>query len=416
MTINRLNTRTSVVSNASFKSHPEAPSSVEHPLIPTAGQATSVVADHLSRQEDSPQGAPRPSTLPLPTDPTAIAGCADLLYLCDLQPQPVQWLWQNRLAVGSLAMISGVPGSGKTWIALAIAAALSRGQAPVPGESPELPSEPCTVLYASMEHDSSEIIHPRFASLNGDPTRLVVLRGAVSSPSPSVNLSDPSILEDALQRTQARLVILDSFHASSGAGVDLDEPAEALPFLQSLARLVERHRCCVLFIRHLSKRGVGRPPLRSQGSLQISTALRTEFLAGCSPDAPSQPALLQVKSNLGPLAPPLSYRIDDAGFFWTGPSKLTLEDMLAIRPTGAGLPKRKFAGEWLYEYLQGGSQSQYNIETAAERDGVCIATLRRAKFDIGVRSAKDGIKGVWYWSLPSAADQQQPTNEARCSN
>jgi hypothetical protein len=256
-----------------------------------------------------------------------------------------------------------------------------------------------------MEHDSSEIIHPRFASLNGDPARLVVLRGAVSSPSSAVNLRDPSILEDALQRTQARLVILDSFHASSGAGVDLDEAAEALPLLQSLARLAERHRCCILFIRHLSKRGAGRPPVRSHVSLQISAALRTEFLAGSSPDAPSQPALLQVKSNLGPLAPPLSYRIDDDGFCWTGHSKLTVEDVLAVRPTGAGLPKRRFAAEWLYECLQGGSQSQYSIETAAERDGVCIATLRRAKFDIGVRSVKDGMKGVWYWYLPTAADQ-----------
>jgi AAA domain len=338
-------------------------------------------------------------------DPTAIAGCADLVYLSDLQHQPVEWLWQNRLAVGSLAMISGVPGSGKTWLALAIAAALSRGSAPIPGESPEPPSGPCTVLYASMEHDSSEIIHPRFAGFRGDPARLVVLRGAVSSVSPSLNLRDPSILEDALQRTQPRLVILDSFHASSGAGVDLEEPAEALPLLQSLARLAERHRCCILLIRHLSQRGLRRTPLRSQGSLQVSAALRTEFLAGCCPDAPSQPVLLQVKSNLGPLAPPLSYRIDEDGFSWTGQSKLTLEDMLAVRPTGAGLPKRRFAAQWLYEYLQAGSQSQYSIETAAERDGVCIATLRRAKFDIGVHSAKDGMKGVWYWSLPPAADQ-----------
>jgi len=305
-------------------------------------------------------------------------------------------------------MISGAPGSGKTWIALAIAAALTRGRAPVPGEPLELPVDPCTVLYASMEHDSSEIIHPRFARLNGDPARLVVLRGAVSTPSSSLNLRDPSILEDALQRIQARLVILDSFHSSSAAGVDLHEPAQALPFLESLGRLAERHRCCILLVCHLSKRGLGRPPLRSQGSIQISAALRTEFLAGCSPDAPSQRVLLQVKSNLGPLAPALSYKIDPAGFFWTGRSKLTLEEMLADRPTGAGLPKRKFAGEWLYQYLQDGSQSQFAVETAAERDGVCIATLRRAKFDLGIRSAKDGVKGVWYWSLPMAVDQQSP--------
>ena len=30
----------------------------------------------------------------------------------------------------------------------------------------------------------------------------------------------------------------------------------------------------------------------------------------------------------------------------------------------------------------------------AERDGVCIRTLRRAKFDLGIHSAKDGIKVV----------------------
>ena len=119
--------------------------------------------------------------------------------------------------------------------------------------------------------------------------------------------------------------------------------------------------------------------------------------------------MLQIKSNLGPLAPPLSYRIDDAGnFYWTGLSKLTREEMLADRPTGAGLPQRKFAGEWLREYLQNGSQTQGTVEIAAERDGVSIATLRRAKFDLGVRSVKDGIKGVWYWSLPATAEQQPP--------
>jgi hypothetical protein len=299
-------------------------------------------------------------------------------------------------------MISGVPGSGKTWIALTIAAALSRGRAPITGEK----LEPCTVLYASMEHNSSEVILPRFVGLHGDPKRFAVLRGVLTAPSASLNVRDTSLLEDALQRTHARLVILDSLDIYSGTGIDLHQPAETLPMLEKLGRLAEKQDCCILLIRHLSKRGPGRPAHRSQGSIEISAALRTEFLAGSSPDAPSQPALLQIKSNLGPLAPSLSYRIDDAGnFSWTGLSKLTREEMLADRPTGAGLPKRRFAGEWLREYLQNGSETQGRIETAAERDGVCIRTLRRAKFDLGVHSAKDGVKGVWYWSLPAAWEQ-----------
>jgi hypothetical protein len=260
-----------------------------------------------------------------------------------------------------------------------------------------------------MEHGSSEIIHPRFASLHGDPARFVILRGAVSAPSASLNLRDTSVLKDALHRTHARLLILDS----SGTGVDLQQPTETLPILEKLARLAESYRCCILLICH-SKRVSARSAVRTPGSIEISAALRTEFLAGSSVDVPSQPALLQVKSNLGPLAPALAYKIDNAGnFSWTGISKLTREEMLADRPTGAGLPKRRFAGEWLREYLQAGSQSQYNIEIAAEREGVCISTLRRAKFDLGVRSAKDGVKGVWYWTLPALGEHEQPINGAR---
>ncbi len=359
---------------------------------------TANVTNVLSPQKTTLQDAP------------PITGCADLVYLSDLQLQPVQWLWQDRLAPGTLAMISGVPGSGKTWVALAIAAALSRGRVPDTGET----REPCNVLYASMEHGSSEIIHPRFARLGGDPTRFVVLRGAVSAPSASLDLRDTSVLEDALHRTHARLLILDSFHSYSAAGVDLHRPTETLPILEKLARLAERHRCCILLVCHLSKRSLSRPGLRSPGSIEISAALRTEFLAGSSPDAPSQPALLQVKSNLGPLAPALAYKIDDAGIFsWTGISKITPEEMLADRPTEAGLPKRKFAGDWLRQYLQDGSKSQFTIEIAAERDGVGLATLRRAKFDLGVRSAKDGVNGAWYWTLPVAEEHQQPLKQPR---
>jgi hypothetical protein len=139
--------------------------------------------------------------------------------------------------------------------------------------------------------------------------------------------------------------------------------------------------------------------------MECSAALRTEFLVGSSPDAPAQPALLQIKSNLGPLAQPLDYQIGEAGdFHWTGLSNLTPGDLLATRPTGAGLPKRKFAAQWLRESLEAGSRTQTSIEIAAERDGVCIATLRRAKFDIGVRSSKDGKSGAWWWTLPPEED------------
>ena len=92
--------------------------------------------------------APPPHTpSPLSADADAIVTGTDIVCLADLQPQPVEWLWQHRLAAGTLAMLSGEPGSGKTWVALAIAAALTRGRDPFTGEK----LKPATVLYASAE-------------------------------------------------------------------------------------------------------------------------------------------------------------------------------------------------------------------------------------------------------------------------
>ena len=180
MTITGLSTRTTAFSAPAVSPQPEAPYSIEQPPV-TAGPE-----EVLSSQQDLVEEAPPPNPPPpLTPDPVATESSADIVYLSRLQLRPVEWLWQDRLASGTLAMISGVPGSGKTWVALAIAAALTRGRAPFTGEK----FEPCTVLYASTEHDSSEVIHPRFARLNGDAARFVVLRGALSTPAVLPSLS-----------------------------------------------------------------------------------------------------------------------------------------------------------------------------------------------------------------------------------
>jgi hypothetical protein len=63
---------------------------------------------------------------PDPSEPES-APQADLIYLSDTDHRPIEWLWQDRPAACTLAMLSGDPGSGKTWVVLAIAAALSLG-------------------------------------------------------------------------------------------------------------------------------------------------------------------------------------------------------------------------------------------------------------------------------------------------
>jgi hypothetical protein len=349
----------------------------------------------------APLPAPSPGS-------TAVADRqADLVCLTDIEDRPVDWLWQGRLASGTLSMVSGNPGSGKTWVALAIAAALSRGRVPSDLVLRIADTrEPDNILYASAGNGAAELVRPRFAQLDGDPARLFLLRGVLSAgsvQSASLSLRDTPMLEDALERTRARLLIIDPLHSYLWA-VDRHRANESGRAFDNLARLAEKHRCCILLVRHLRKRSAG------QASIELSSATRTEFLAGSNPDAPNRAALVQIKSNLGPLAPSLGYTIDHTGgFSWTGPSKLTPEDLMTDRPIAAGLPRRKLVAEWLRQNLLEGKRSQYNLETAAERDGVCITTLRRAKFDLGVLSTKESISGPWYWELP---ENGQPPDQA----
>jgi hypothetical protein len=317
-----------------------------------------------------------------------------------MEQRPLEWLWPNRLAAGTLAVLSGDPGSGKTWVALAIAAALSKGHAP--GDAnPSSPAagQPCNILYASTQHLGSQLIRPRFLALGGDPARLVLLRGITSSAAPAaLTLRDTPILEDALERTNARLLILDPLHSYLAANQPHRAHGAARLF-DNLAQLAEKHSCCILLVRHLRRRG------RSSAAIELSGAVRTEFLVGSTPDAPAISALVQTKSNLAPLAPTLGYRIDPTGnlssaFHWTGPSHLTADDLQRDRPIGAGLPKRKLAAEWLRDQLSNGPLTQGTIERAAHRDGACMITIRRAKQDIGVLSTKSTFDGAWYWQLP----------------
>ena len=280
-------------------------------------------------------------------------------------------------------------------------------------------------LYASTHNGGPELIRPRFASLHGDPARLVLLRGVLdpaSAQPASLSLRDLPMLQDALERTQARLLIIDPLHSYLWS-IERHRANDVARAFDNLAQLAEKHRCCILLVRPLRKRGQG------VASIELSAAVRTEFLAASSPDAPNSPSLVQLKSNLGPLAPALGYSIDQTGAFspafspafsqvfspvfspvfsWTGPTKLTPQDVLTDRPVGAGLPRRKQAAEWLRQILCNGRVSQGDVEAAAQRDGVCMITVRRAKCDLGILSTTDSFSSPWYWTLPP---DQHPSDQ-----
>lgn len=144
----------------------------------------------------------------------------EILNLSQVEAQAVPWLWRPYLAIRMLAMLSGDPGAGKTYIALAIAAALTVGRLPYSGE----PCSPIDVLYLSVENSPEHVLRPRFDLLGGSARRFHILRGSLIGEGKRatrgcVKLSDIQVLADSIEQTKAQMVIVDPIQSYLGAEV-----------------------------------------------------------------------------------------------------------------------------------------------------------------------------------------------------
>ena len=80
--------------------------------------------------------------------------------------QPPDWLWPNRIPLGKLTLIAGYPSSGKTSIALDIAARVSRG-APAP-DQPDAPFPAAPVVLAPLNSNPKADVLPTLRLFGAD--------------------------------------------------------------------------------------------------------------------------------------------------------------------------------------------------------------------------------------------------------
>jgi hypothetical protein len=283
-----------------------------------------------------------------------------------------------------LSMISGDPGAGKTFIALAVAAGFTTGRTP-----DGTPCEP----------------------LGGNPDRFYFLRGSVSTiqgeeQHDAISLADVSLLDRALGETMAKLVIVDPIQSYLGAKLDLHRSNETRPVMDGLAKLAEKRGCAILLLRHLSKQSGGKAIFRGLGSIDLTGAVRSEMLAGSLPDDPQARAFVHIKNNVGAYGHTLGYSIDGKGFFtWTGRSEITADQMLDAPSNPQDRSALEDAREWLNDFLSTGSKEQQECREKSREAGISYATLRRAKDALRVRSYKATMSGPWLWELREGAHE-----------
>src|ERR1700735_746253 len=106
----------------------------------------------------------------------------EVVAISGVQVAEVNWLWQPFIALGKVSLLVGDPECGKTYMALALAAAVTTGTV-IPLEPPigiegepaleSVPQRrPANVIYCSGEDDFADTLKPRFLKQRGDVNRL----------------------------------------------------------------------------------------------------------------------------------------------------------------------------------------------------------------------------------------------------
>jgi hypothetical protein len=324
-----------------------------------------------------------------------------------IQSRSLDWLWPGRLALGKLAILDGDPGLGKSLVTLDLCARLSRGR-PFP-DNPTAPDW-AAALVLNGEDDAADTIRPRLQALDADEQRVFVWHAGDDLDGRLLSLpSDTAVLDDALTRTRARLVVIDPIVAFLGPGVQITSDTSVRRALVPLAQLAQRHNTAVLMVRHLNKRPAHSPLYRGGGSIGFLAACRSGWLIARHPLAPEQCVLAPLKNNLAPPQPSLAYQLgkgvaNDLSLSWLGPTEWTAAQLLARTPLSS--PRRLSAHEraraFLANYLKDGPRSSREVWAAALPLGFAERTLHRVKQELGIRSVR-----VWgipdylsYWLLP----------------
>ena len=91
-----------------------------------------------------------------------------LTSAAEIEPEPIEWLWNGWLAAGKFHLLGGAPGTGKTTLAIAMAATLSSG-----GRWPDdTTAEAGNVLIWSGEDDPANTLIPRLILSGGNRERV----------------------------------------------------------------------------------------------------------------------------------------------------------------------------------------------------------------------------------------------------
>jgi archaellum biogenesis ATPase FlaH len=303
----------------------------------------------------------------------------------EIVEEEIRWLWKPYIAFGKISVIQGDPGNGKTTLALAIAAIISKRQKMPTGDSPPFCGN---ILYQSGEDNPSDTLKPRLIACGADCSRIAFIEA-------NANLT-PEMLKEAIETTNTKFVVLDPLQAFLTGKQDISRTKDMRPILSELGNVASKTGAAIVIIGHMNKGEKSKGIYRGLGSIDITAAARSVLLVGKSKDDPNVRHMAQIKNNLATFGKAVSFTLNgNDGVEFLGECDITEAELLSDK-----LPKKtkhQIASAIVIEMLADGDKKSNVMFDALVNAGITPATMDYTKKRLGVRSVNKDSD--WYWTL-----------------
>jgi AAA domain/RepB DNA-primase from phage plasmid len=318
----------------------------------------------------------------------------------------LRWLWWPFIPRGMLTMLFGDGETGKSTLALDLAARVTTGARwPQFDDREPAKAKSGSVIICCKEDDVGLIIRPRLEAAGADLDRVHIVGHRVAGdshdfdPIARLDTMATELEQIIVEQGDVRLIAIDPITDFLGE-IDMYKDNHVRALMHPLAKIAARD-LAIVFILHLNKNADQAARYRGLGSIAFRNVAKSSLLVAKDPEHRDRRFLAQEKKNLTAEQWAVTFDLQSAPrsafsrLNWGErcPGVIEVDELLHKKPT-----KQQQAARLLRECLQDGPRPATEVKALAERRGIKPDTLKRAKAALAITSERRHEE--WFWQFP----------------
>jgi hypothetical protein len=340
-----------------------------------------------------------------------------ITWASSITPKPVHWIWQDRIAEGTLALLAGREGIGKSTLAYTLVSQITRGKL-----EGQYFGKPKTVVIVATEDSWEFTIVPRLIAAEADLTKVGRI-DPTDEDAYGISLPrDVKELSGLVRENDVALILLDPLMSRVDGKLDTHKDSEVRQALEPLVKMGTESNAAVLGLIHVNKSGSTDPLSTLMGSRAFSAVARAVLYAAENPDNRDEKVMSQAKNNLGRSdLPELAYTLKQVTVGMFGDEIITSVKLVwgqemtpgtvrgFIAPAKAQKAKVDSAEEWLEDTFGGqGKIPSHRIKEEGLALGFNDRLLQRALPKVSGVATRERVddKTITFWEIPATIGQE----------